>query len=91
MVITNETGSYGIIVVSGPPTNMPPVFGQECSVPNPVCNQIISIGDPGYQAFGSSCDFPGSGSNCLLSAERGSAWYEISIQNAGVLAFQHYP
>lgn len=87
----NETGSYGIIIVSGPPANIPPVFGQECSVPNPVCNQIISIGDPGYQAFGSSCDFPGSGSNCLLSAERGSAWYEINIQNAGVLAFNIIP
>ncbi|HQV00247.1 MAG TPA: hypothetical protein PLO59_03750, partial [Bacteroidia bacterium] len=54
------TGTFGIVVIDGAPSNLPPVFGQECVVPNPVCNQIISVGNPGYQAFGSSCDFPGS-------------------------------
>ncbi|MEO8151281.1 MAG: T9SS type A sorting domain-containing protein [Bacteroidia bacterium] len=85
------TGSFGIVVIDGPPANLPPVYGQECGVPNPVCNQVITVGDPGYQAFGSSCDFPGGGSNCLLSGERGSAFYEIQIANNGFLTFNIIP
>ena len=85
------SGSFGIVVIDGPPANLPPVYGQECSVPNPVCNQVVSVGDPGYQAFGSTCDFPGGGTNCLLSGERGSAFYEIRILNNGILEFNIVP
>ncbi len=85
------TGSFGIVVIDGPPSNLPPVYGQECAVPNPVCNQVITVGNPGYQAFGSTCDFPGGGGNCLLSGERGSAFYEIQIASNGILTFNIIP
>jgi hypothetical protein len=87
----SATGTFGIIIVDGGPSNLPPVFGQECAVPNPVCNQVIQVGNPGYQAFGSHCDFTGGGTNCLLSGERGTSWYEIVIQSAGFLEFDIVP
>lgn len=86
----NLTGSFGIMAIDGSQT-FPPATGQECMVPNPVCSQNIIVGDPGYQVFGNTCDFPGGGSNCLLSGERGSAWYEIQIASNGVLEFNIIP
>ncbi len=84
------TGSFGVMAIDGLQT-FPPAAGQECLVPNPVCNSTIIVGDPGYQMFGNKCDFPGAGGNCLLSGERGSAWYEIQISNSGVLEFNIIP
>ena len=42
------------------------------------------------QAFGNNCDFTGTGT-CLLSGERGSAWYSIPITTSGVLQFDIIP
>ncbi len=84
------TGSFGIMAIDGA-QSFPPATGQECIVPNPVCTQNITVGDPGYQVFGNTCDFPGGGTNCLLSGERGSAWYEIQIGGNGVLEFNIIP
>ncbi len=87
---SNLIGSFGITAIDGL-QSFPPAAGQECIVPNPVCNSSIVVGDPGYQVFGNNCDFPGGGGNCLLSGERGSAWYEIQIASNGVLEFNIIP
>jgi len=84
------TGSFGIVAIDGS-TNFPTIYGQECSVPLPVCNDTVSVGDPGFQAFGNYCDFPGGGANCLSAGERGAAWYEIPITANGNLEFTIIP
>lgn len=86
----NNTGTFGILAIDGT-AQLPPIYGQECSVPLPVCNSVITVGDPGFQAFGNTCDFIGGSGNCLLASERGSAWYEIQIQNNGNLNFDLIP
>ncbi len=88
---SNLTGSFGIIVIDPATQSIPPAYGQECATPNPVCNSTITVGDPGWQAFGNICDFPGGGSNCLLSGERGSAFYQINIGANGTLTFNIIP
>lgn len=88
---SNFTGSFGIIVIDPATQVIPPAYGQECGTPNPVCNSTVSIGDPGWQAFGNICDFPGGGGNCLLSGERGSAFYQINIGSNGTLTFDIIP
>lgn len=84
------TGTFDIMAVDGA-AGFPPAAGQECISPNPVCDTTISIGNPGYQAYGNSCDFAGGGGNCLLSGERGSAWYSIPIAANGTLEFNIIP
>lgn len=84
------TGTFSVAVSDGA-LPLPPAPGQECSTPNPVCNTTINVGDPGYQAFGTGCDFSGGGTNCLLSGERGSSWYTINIGAAGNLEFNLVP
>lgn len=86
----NLTGTFDIMAVDGS-VGFPPAAGQDCSSPNPVCAQSISVGNPGYQAYGNVCDFPGGGTNCLSSGERGSAWYTIPINANGTLQFDIVP
>jgi hypothetical protein len=82
------TGSFSIVVVDGS-TAWPLVPGQDCMAEVPVCAQTFTIGNPGYQAVGNNCDF---GTNyCLLSGERGSAWYEIKVNGNGNLMFTIEP
>lgn len=87
--VGNLTGTFDIMAVDGT-VGFPPAAGQDCGSPNPVCAQNISIGNPGYQAYGNICDFPGTGT-CLLAGERGSAWYTIPINAAGNLQFDIVP
>jgi len=70
---------------------LPEIEGQDCGSPIIVCNQNTQVGDPGFQLFGNNCDFPGAGTNCLYTAERGSAWYQINIASAGNLEFNIIP
>lgn len=88
--VNNLTGTFDIMAVDGT-VGFPAAAGQDCGSPNPVCAQNIVIGNPGYQAYGNICDFPGGGTNCLLSGERGSAWYTIPINAAGNLEFNIVP
>lgn len=83
------TGNFGILIQDGS-SPLPPVIGQECSFPMPVCNATIAVGNPGFQNFGNYCDFNGTGT-CLLSGERGSSWYKLNINAAGVLEFSLVP
>ncbi len=84
------TGAFDIMAVDNT-IGFPPSMGQECLNPSPVCSQTILVGNPGYQAYGNRCDFPGGGSNCLNSGERGSAWYSIPITSNGTLTFDIIP
>ncbi|MEI6853205.1 MAG: GEVED domain-containing protein, partial [Bacteroidota bacterium] len=84
------TGTFSIVWVDGA-TEWPPVPGQDCISDVPVCAATFTVGNPGYQAVGNICDFPGGGTNCLLSGERGSAWYEIKITAAGNMMFTIEP
>jgi hypothetical protein len=84
------TGTFDIMAVDAT-VGFPPAAGQDCSAPNPVCQQSLTVGNPGYQAYGNVCDFPGGGTNCLASGERGSAWYNIPITAAGFLEFDIVP
>jgi Secretion system C-terminal sorting domain len=83
-------GTFDIMAVDGA-SGFPLAAGQDCGSFNPVCGQSITVGNPGYQAYGNACDFPGGGTNCLSSGERGSAWYSIPINAAGNLEFDIVP
>ncbi len=83
-------GTFDIMAVDGT-IGFPLAAGQDCGSYNPVCSQSISVGNPGYQAYGNTCNFPGGGSNCLSSGERGSAWYSIPINANGILEFDIVP
>ncbi|MCW3102009.1 MAG: hypothetical protein JWO09_449 [Bacteroidetes bacterium] len=85
---TNLTGTFGIVAIDGA-SSFPPVAGQDCSLGNPVCNSTMSVSNPGYQGIGSTCDIPSS--YCLLSAERGSAWYTWTTNAAGNINFDIVP
>ncbi len=86
----NLTGTFDIQAVDGT-VGFPAIAGQDCSSPNPVCAANVNVGNPGYQAYGNICDFPGGGGNCLASGERGSVWYTIPINAAGTLEFDIVP
>ncbi len=86
----NTTGSFSLSVYDGA-VAIPPVYGQESTVPMPVCSSPVLVGNPGFQANGNVCDFVGGNANCLLSGERGSAWYVVRMQNAGSLEFSLTP
>ncbi|MBK6484237.1 MAG: T9SS type A sorting domain-containing protein [Chitinophagaceae bacterium] len=86
----STTGSFDI-QVSDASLPVVPAAGQECASTNPVCNQVIAVGNPGFAAYGNICDFGATGGNCLAAGERGSAWYEIVINAAGFLEFDIVP
>lgn len=83
------TGTFGILAVDGA-TGLPAVFGQDCALPLPVCQNTITVGDPGYSGTGNVCEF-GAFVNCLSSGERASAWYRIPIASNGTLQFDIIP
>lgn len=78
-------GSFTVMAIDGA-TNWPGMIGQDCGLQIPVCNSNFTVGDPGYQAVGSNCDFS-STNICLGSGERGSVWYTIPITTSGTLMF----
>jgi hypothetical protein len=82
------TGSFSIICVDGA-VGYPPVQGQDCSAPNPVCNQVFGVSNPGYSGYGNNCDLPSS--YCLASSERNVAWYTLPMNAAGNLVFDIVP
>lgn len=88
----DSTGTFAITVVDGA-SSYPASSGQECVVPITVCNSTISVGNPGYQGIGFTCDQNNSsttGANCT-TGERGAVWYKIIIDNPGTLYFNIVP
>ena len=88
---SNLTGTFSVLAIDGTVVLPPLSNGQDCGTFLAVCDTTMSFGDPGFQAFGNICDFPGGGSNCLLSGERGSVWFEIPINANGFLEFSIIP
>lgn len=88
----DSTGTFAITVIDAA-SSYPASSGQECTVPITVCNSTISVGDPGYQGIGFTCDQNNtntSGPNCT-TGERGAVWYKIIIDNPGTLYFNIIP
>lgn len=88
----STAGTFSIIAIDGNNGSpaWPPVPGQDCIASNPVCNPTMSVGNPGYFAWGNICDFP-STSTCLASGERSTVWYTININANGNLVFDIVP
>ncbi len=91
IVVDGDASAQGsfTVIVNPTGTAAPPVQGQDCILANPVCNQSMTISDPGYQGIGATCDIPSS--YCLASAERGSAWYSFTTTVAGNINFDIIP
>ncbi|MBK7965799.1 MAG: T9SS type A sorting domain-containing protein [Bacteroidetes bacterium] len=87
----NLTGTFSILALDGTAIIPPLSNGQDCGNYLAVCDTSMSFGDPGFQSFGNICDFPGGGSNCLQSGERGSVWFDIPINANGFLEFSIVP
>ena len=87
----NLTGTFSVLALDGIAPLPQLSNGQDCGTFLPVCDTTMSFGDPGFQSFGNICDFPGGGTNCLLSGERGSVWFEIPINANGFLEFSIIP
>lgn len=88
----SNAGTFSILAIdgnNGAPA-WPPVPGQDCIISNPVCSATMSVGNPGYFAWGNVCDFPAA-STCLASGERSTVWYTININANGNLTFDIVP
>lgn len=86
----NTTGIFSIVAIDGT-TSYPVSTGQDCSVTQAItaCNQVMTVGNPGFTGTGNTCDFSGAG-NCT-TGELNSAWYTIDIATNGTLSFAIIP
>lgn len=67
--VNGQTGTYSIQVIDGVSwtgsacsASFPPITGQDCALPIPVCSATINVANPGFQAVGNVCDFAPPGS-----------------------------
>ncbi len=81
-------GSFSIVVIDATST-YPSSPGQDCGLPNPVCNQTLTVSNPGYNGYGNSCDLPLS--YCLEDGERSVVWYTLPMNANGTLSFDIVP
>jgi hypothetical protein len=88
---SSAVGTYSVMAVDASIPLTPLNNGQDCGIYLPVCDTTMSFGNPGFQSFGNICDFPGGGTNCLLSGERSTVWFEIPILANGNLEFSIVP
>lgn len=84
----SATGTFSILAIDGN-NSITPIPGQDCGDPNPVCQSVMSVSNPGYSGFGNICDLPTS--YCLASGERNVVWYRVPISAAGTLNFDVVP
>jgi hypothetical protein len=84
---SNAMGSFTVSVQDA--ANVLLIPGQDCGDPNPVCQNLVSVSNPGYSGSGNVCDLPTS--YCLGSGERHISWYRIPISTAGNLNFNIVP
>lgn len=101
------TGSFSLNIIdggSGCTNTFNPVTGQDCALPLLICQQSTNIPNPGYQGYGSKCDFgnpsPCTGgvfgcgpcaTTCLCSGERSTSWHLVNINANGLLEFNIIP
>lgn len=76
--LNSTVGEFSILAIDGT-LNFPYVEGQDCPTSFTVCNPTTTIGNPGYQAIGGSCDH--NTGNCT-NGEANSIWYVINIDPA---------
>lgn len=86
----DSLGTFAITIVNSSAA-YPTSSGQECTASIPVCASAISVGNPGYQGIGFTCDDTGSAGDNCTDGERGSVWYTINILAAGTLNFNIIP
>lgn len=84
----NSVGTFEIVAIDGL-TTFTPVPGQDCSQSLPVCNATMTVGNPGFQSIGTTCDHPGT-NNCT-SGEANSVWYSFTMSADGDLLFNIVP
>ena len=87
-----QAGTFSLFIMdagAGCTGTFPAVPGADCSSPNLVCSNNTFVPNPGYQGFGAKCDF--SGGICLVSGDRGGAWYQVSVTSPGQLMFDIVP
>ncbi|HNT82417.1 MAG TPA: T9SS type A sorting domain-containing protein [Bacteroidia bacterium] len=87
-----DVGSFTLFIMDGGTgcvNQYPPTPGADCASPNIVCSSSIFVPNPGYQGYGSKCDF--TGGICLASGDRGGAWYQVTITSPGLLMFDIVP
>ena len=73
------TGSFDITFIDGATTAFPPVYQQDCELPQTLCNNNnIVVADPGFRNTGNICDLAG-GVSCWGIGERNSAWYRFTV------------
>ncbi|MES2798954.1 MAG: T9SS type A sorting domain-containing protein [Bacteroidota bacterium] len=85
----NAVGSFTITAIDPTTSVLPGVQGQDCSQPNPVCQGLISVSNPGYSGNGNVCDI--NTGYCLASGERNVVWYRVPILTGGTLNFNIVP
>lgn len=86
----DQVGQFEILAIDGG-SAFPLVPGQDCGVSFPVCNQTMTIGNPGYQSIGGQCDNSGTAASECTSGEANSVWYNMTIASAGTLNFDIIP
>lgn len=86
----SQAGQFEILAIDGTGT-FPLVTGQDCSLSFPVCNQTMTVGNPGYQSIGGQCDNTGAAASECTSGEANSVWYNIQIGTPGTLTFDIIP
>lgn len=84
----NLSGTFSVFVQDGN-IALPPIPGQDCGDPNPVCNVLTQVSNPGYSGYGNICDLPSS--YCLFSAERHVVWYRVPISTGGTINMDIVP
>ncbi|MGV3631076.1 MAG: T9SS type A sorting domain-containing protein [Bacteroidota bacterium] len=84
----SATGTFSILAIDGN-NAITPIPGQDCGDPNPVCQAVMSVSNPGYSGYGNICDLPTS--YCLASGERNVVWYRVPVSAAGTLNFDIVP
>ena len=77
--IAFATGSFDITFIDGAATAFPPVYQQDCELPQTLCNNNnLVVADPGFRNTGNICDLAG-GVSCWGIGERNSAWYRFTV------------
>lgn len=84
----NTSGTFNVFVDDGN-NGLSAIPGQDCGDPNPVCQPLVAVSNPGYSGYGNFCDLPTS--YCLASAERNVVWYRVPISGSGTFNFDIVP
>ncbi|MEO0312367.1 MAG: hypothetical protein RIQ89_2024, partial [Bacteroidota bacterium] len=89
--VGTATGTFDITVMNNADPILP-ITGQDCALATPVCSQITTVPDPGFNGTGNICDLiPPASPSCFLGGEKGASWYTFSMSGPGNLQFSINP